>query len=96
MNRETKNTILHDDQQEVFNAITESIENIIKTDMVWDNILYLSDVSGTGKTFLMREIVKYFVDKKYSVAVTTPTNRALKIIRDSLGVNIPVNFSTIH
>jgi len=96
MNRKTKNIILHDDQQEVFNAITESIENIIKTDMVWDNMLSLSGAAGTGKTFLTAEIVKYFVDKKYSVAVTTPTHRALKIIRDSLGINIPINFSTIH
>lgn len=100
MNRKTTNTILHDDQQELFTAITESIENIIKTDMIWDNILSLSGAAGTGKTFLTAELVKYFVEKKFSVAVTTPTHRALKIIRDNLaltnGANIPVDFSTIH
>jgi ATP-dependent exoDNAse (exonuclease V) alpha subunit len=79
------NTLLNNDQQNLFDAITTKIENIIKTDMMWDNITSLIGPAGTGKTYLTTKLIENFIaEKKYTVATTTPTHKALSVLRKNL------------
>jgi ATP-dependent exoDNAse (exonuclease V) alpha subunit len=79
------NTSLNDDQKNLFDAITTKIENIIKTDMMWDNITSLIGPAGTGKTYLTTKLIENFiVEKNYTVATTTPTHKALSVLRKNL------------
>ncbi len=50
-------------QKEIFEKIVYQVDDIIKTNMMWDNILSLSGAAGTGKTFLTAKIVKHFVEQ---------------------------------
>ena len=96
----SENIVLHSDQQKVYNNIIHTIEDIIKTDMMWDNVVSLVGAAGTGKTFLTTQIIKYFIDNEYSVAVTTPTHKALSVLRDNISqaglLNSALSLKTIH
>lgn len=85
------------DQNVIFKQITQQLDDIILLDMPWDNMVSLSGAAGTGKTYLIAHLIKHF-NNKYSVAVTAPTHKALKVIRDSLiAHNIEdVILKTIH
>ena len=43
-------------QNKAFEEIFAKLENIIKTDMVWDNEISLSGAAGTGKTYLTTKL----------------------------------------
>jgi len=95
------NTSLNDDQKNLFDAITTKIENIIKTDMMWDNITSLIGPAGTGKTYLTTQIVKYFLENKDildgGVCVTAPTHKAVSVLSNILRDNkIKASSRTIH
>ncbi len=92
---------LNSDQLNLYHAITNKIEDIIKTDMAWDNIISLMGAAGTGKTYLTTKLIEYFLAKKYTVATTTPTHKALSVLRanieDSTVKDHPkLTLSTIH
>jgi ATP-dependent exoDNAse (exonuclease V) alpha subunit len=72
-------------QKEIFEKIVYKIDDIIKTNMMWDNILSLSGAAGTGKTFLTAKIVKHFTqNSKYNITMTAPTHKALYVLRKNL------------
>lgn len=75
---------LNDNQQNIYHAITSKIVNIIKTDMAWDNIVSLIGAAGTGKTYLTTRLIEYFISQKYTVATTTPTHKALSVLRKNI------------
>lgn len=77
-------TSLTQDQKYLFDTMTTKIENIIKTDMVWDNIISLIGAAGTGKTYLTTKLIEYFLSERYTVATTTPTHKALSVLRANL------------
>jgi hypothetical protein len=88
---------LTNQQLEVFYNI---INFVINEDKV-DNCCVLDARAGTGKTYLLTSIIKYFLnenDKKLIVAA--PTHKALLVIKDMVikkGVNKDcVLFKTIH
>jgi len=85
------------DQQDVFEKIINQLEDILAIDMAWDNILALSGAAGTGKTFLITQLIKYLNDK-YNITVTAPTHKALKVIRDNFKENDidDIELKTIH
>lgn len=81
------------DQNNAYNEILNFCNNSEK------KILLLNGAAGTGKTFLISRIVeKLNTDTKYKISVCTPTNKALKVIRNQ--ITIPTNknliFKTIH
>ena len=43
----------------------------------------LSGYAGTGKTFIMRHLVRYLITEK--VCVTAPTHKALRVLENSSG-----------
>lgn len=50
-----------------------------------DNFFALSGFAGTGKTFLMREVIKRFAASHAQFAFTAPTNKAAKVLRGVTG-----------
>lgn len=70
-------------QNQAFQAISEKIEHIIQTDMVWDNEISLSGPAGTGKTYLTTKLVSQ-LQEKYHITITAPTHKALQVLRQNL------------
>lgn len=63
----SKDNTLSEEQQQVFNKITEEKKNV-----------FFTGCAGTGKSFLIKQIIEYFVTKDgpESLAVTASTGRA--------------------
>ena len=70
-------------QNNAFELITSKLENIIETNMVWDNEISLSGAAGTGKTYLTTKLVKK-LKEKYHITITAPTHKALQVLRQNL------------
>lgn len=63
------------------------------------SILLLKGYAGTGKTYLIGKFIDYILNTRdnWNIAMTAPTNKAVKVLRKSSGIHNPmVNFSTIH
>lgn len=62
-------------------------------------VFVLEGYAGTGKTFLIKQVVKYIRQefKKWSIAATAPTNKAVKVLQKSASIDDPeVQYMTIH
>jgi exodeoxyribonuclease-5 len=70
------------EQQE---AALESLLNFISDPDPDDNFYVLSGFAGTGKTFLMREVIARSSRSKVKFAFTAPTNKAAKVLRSVTG-----------
>ena len=70
-------------QNQALTSITMKLEDIIKTEMVWDNIVSLNGPAGTGKTYLTTKLIKG-LSEKYNITITAPTHKALQVIRQNL------------
>lgn len=70
-------------QNKAFEAISSKIDNIVKTDMVWDNIVSLSGAAGTGKTYLTTKLVER-LEEIYHMTITALTHKALQVLRKNL------------
>ena len=55
-----KTNIITTSQNKAFEEIFAKLENMIKTNMVWDNEISLSGAAGTGKTTLRQNWCKNF------------------------------------
>lgn len=84
-------------QLELFETIATQLSDIVETGMVWDNLVALSGAAGTGKTYLTTAIVEA-LHKKYSVTITAPTHKALKVLAHNMRMNdiVDINSRTIH
>lgn len=85
---------LNDGQKEAYVQIRSFLEDFISSDMY-----LLEGFAGTGKTFLVSKILRYIKDKhpNWRVAVTAPTNKAVKVLMRSGNMNDPkIKFQTIH
>lgn len=91
-------------QNEVFESITELIDqrvkSILKSDNINDYMVSLTGAAGTGKTFLTAQIAKYFRaknDTDFSFTITAPTHKAVGVISQMLRKNkIQASCKTIH
>ena len=95
----TLTSTLTKDQLKAFDYITTQLEEIIKTGMVWDNVVALNGPAGSGKTYLLTSIIKYLLSKEYSITITTPTHKALSVLRKNLAIlddTILLKLKTIH
>lgn len=79
---ETTN-IITTSQNNAFEEIFAKLENIVKTNMVWDNEISLSGAAGTGKTYLTTKLVQK-LQKEYHITITAPTHKALQVLRQNL------------
>lgn len=70
-------------QNQAFEAIAAQLDNIINTNMVWDNEVSLTGAAGTGKTYLTTKLVKK-LHEKYHITITAPTHKALQVLRQNL------------
>ena len=70
-------------QNQAFEAITQELDNIIQTGIVWDNMVSLSGAAGTGKTYLTTKLVEKLA-QKYHITITAPTHKALQVLRQNL------------
>jgi exodeoxyribonuclease-5 len=75
---------LTDHQKSIFIPLVLQIDNIIKTGMNWDNIVSLSGPAGVGKTFVTSKIIELFDILDYSITITAPTHKAVRVISNML------------
>lgn len=65
--------------------------------------IILQGSAGTGKTYLVGELVKYFLAKynldrwsESKIYVTAPTNKALSILKNKIPTDKNLIFNTVH
>lgn len=75
------------DQQKAFNEITSRCR--------YGRSHLLIGYAGTGKTYLMDQVSRYFIDRGMSVCVTAPTHKATSVLREKVSHD-GVGVSTIH
>lgn len=75
------------DQQTAFGQITSGMKKGCHHILV--------GYAGTGKTYLMDQVSQYFIDREYSVFVTTPTHKATSVLREKVS-HEGVGVATIH
>jgi len=70
---------LNPDQASVFNGLIDYTENPVEDAAV------LKGYAGTGKTFLINRVIEYIqvVQLDATIAVTAPTNKAVKVIHNA-------------
>jgi len=97
MKNTTLKSNLNSHQLELFEKITVQLDAIIKTGMVWDNMVALSGAAGTGKTYLTTAIIEH-LKSHYHVTITAPTHKALSVIVRNIHENkiVGVSAKTIH
>jgi len=91
-------------QLEIFNKITTTVENrvksVLKSNDIEDYMISLRGPAGTGKTFLTAQLAKYFKAKKeeeFDFVITSPTHKATGVISQMLNkYNINATCKTIH
>ena len=70
-------------QNKAFINILNKLEDIVKTNMSWDNMVSLSGAAGTGKTYLTTKLIEK-LNKDYHITITAPTHKALQVLRYNL------------
>jgi len=87
---------LTEHQQGIFDRLTTDIQKGIDGNKDF-SMLSLSGSAGTGKTFMLAEIIKKF-HGDYNMCLTAPTHKAVKVIRDTLHDNDAphIDTRTIH
>jgi hypothetical protein len=62
------------------------------------NMFVLKGYAGTGKSFLINRFIKEVIKTKSfrEIAITAPTNKAVKVLRRGSTLDIHVRFCTIH
>lgn len=83
-----RNILLTDCQLKAANKLADFLQNDKR-------IFILNGYAGTGKTFLISELIKFLnQNSTYKSKVLTPTGRAAKVVKDKL--KMPDIASTIH
>lgn len=89
--------ILTPHQQEIYNELIVDIDNIVDAGGQWDNVVSLVGAAGVGKTFMTVQLIKSLLKLGHKVTITTPTHKALKVVKDMLSKEgITIESSTIH
>lgn len=84
---------LNDGQKDAYKKIRDFLESPS------DGMFLLEGYAGTGKTYIMSKIIEYLADVHplWRIAVTAPTNKAVKVLKRSGRMDSPkVRFQTIH
>lgn len=71
----------------------EDVEERVAAADAGQDMLVLSGPAGTGKTTCVKGVLK--LNKRMSIACTAPTNKAVKVLRESLGKEFSVDCATI-
>lgn len=88
-------------QQNIFDNITQKVEDALCGILKSDNPLYymisLSGAAGTGKTYLSATLTSYFRAKNFELILTSPTHKATSVSAEFLlKNNISATCKTIH
>ncbi len=98
---EVDTSTLNDEQSYIFKSIIENIENVLAGEQD-DKVFSISGFAGSGKTYLTAKIIQELMFRGISSAVTTPTHKAVKVLKDMLKSNDidiedpSVSIGTIH
>src|SRR5574337_1063779 len=58
-------------------------------------MMTLEGYAGVGKTFLVGQLLRN-VHKRLNIAVAAPTNKAVNVLREKIGADVPVEYGSIH
>ena len=58
-------------------------------------MMTLEGYAGTGKTTLVGELLRN-VSGRLRIAVAAPTNKAVNVLREKIGADVPVDYGSIH
>ena len=84
------------DQQTIFDSLTKNILEDISARNVSAKLYSLTGVAGSGKSFTIQSIVEFILNKRKSIAVLTPTHRALKVVKGYVGLGDKIQYNTVH
>lgn len=89
---------LTEQQQQIYENIIEDIKEIKSGDIFGEHSwLSLKGPAGSGKTFLNKQIVKTLLGMNFNIAVVAPTHQAVKVIRDTIGIqHKKLKFTSLH
>ena len=97
-NKQHKEILLNLDQKNLVSALNDFLKSSIKKDI--DKHFLLSGQAGTGKTTTIRYFLQSLSGQDLKIAITTPTNKSLRVIKESIGdLSIPgvtLVFKTIY
>ncbi len=84
---------LTEEQKQGFDFILD----FIKTDNT-NLFALMTGVAGSGKTTIISMFIRYFVQNHpmLTLACTATTNKAVKVLRNKVGVDSGVEFTTVH
>jgi len=88
-------------QQNAYAEFTKVFDNLAKGHMNEFKMYCLSGAAGCGKTWLVSILVKYAVEKRLKCYLSTPTHKAVQVLREMLQeVNLlqhnSIDTGTIH
>lgn len=84
---------LQESQHQAFDDILA----FFKTKTPSYTMMLLSGSAGTGKTYLIGKIAEYLTNSSFcNVLMSAPTNKAVKVLKDTLSLHGGATFSTIH
>lgn len=81
------------------NSQVEGLQTIFNLFINKEKIVVLQGSAGTGKTFLLQEVIKEILYKygKGLVAISAPTHKALSVLKDKITIqDNRLSFDTIH
>lgn len=58
-------------------------------------MMTLEGYAGTGKTTLVGELLRT-LGRQLNIAVAAPTNKAVNVLREKIGADVPVEYGSIH
>ncbi len=88
---EPKIDSLNEDQRQALESITTNCIDGLNP------MHLLLGVAGTGKTFLTSVLIEVILSKGKSIAISAPTNKAVKVIEDACPIkDTRITFNTIH
>jgi ATP-dependent exoDNAse (exonuclease V) alpha subunit len=90
------NLNLTQDQLNIFNSITKNVLKDISRRNVFTKLYSITGPAGSGKSFLIQSIVEHILGKRKSIAVLTPTHKALKVVKGYVGLGDKITYNTVH
>lgn len=89
------NTKLSDQQEKAYKAISDFLDDGGKS----GSMMLLGGYAGTGKTYLVSKIIDEFSRKKKRIALSAPTNKAVRVLKEKMEAfpsSGSITYASIH
>jgi len=89
---------LTEQQQEIHDKVIEHLKEVRNGDIFGEHhFLSLAGAAGTGKSTLIKYIVKTLLKMNWKIAITGPTHQSVKVVRNIIGISHRnLKFASVH